>query len=313
MSDIINLDAVSAGLRYLKLLRSSVQDLFKLLAEGEVATGDKEPKEEKFLDEVQSLIGNINSRVRDLESACVMIVHPGSQANISLGNTSLLGQDPGLDKANQYSALIAAYRWNDRVHEYASHANSLLSQNSLKRTHLGKRLTLSFVMFVIIFVLSGLLGATQNITIRGRLPFGAAIPRRLPNIGQNITPQQVETFLISTQRGLTDMNMEVQKPFGTPLVLKVTLERVMKAVIVFRGLIIEWILCKGLNEDFHTDDGRLDIWTESRYEVFRKVTDHANAAMLHFSSPIHPDIAVRSFLVSRNSHLHSKLRTSERN
>ena len=45
------------------------------------------------------------------------------------------------------------------------------------------------------------------------------------------------------------------------------------------------------------DDGRVDTWQESRYRVFRKVTENAYAAMLHFYSPTFPEIAIKSFFV----------------
>ena len=38
---------------------------------------------------------------------------------------------------------------------------------------------------------------------------------------------------------------------------QLTLGRTMKAVVVLRGLIIEWVLVKGYNEDFMTDDDQV--------------------------------------------------------
>lgn len=73
-------------------------------------------------------------------------------------------------------------------------------------------------------------------------------------------------------------------------VLQVSLGRILKAVIAFKGLMIEWVVVKGHGET-------LDLWTESRHKVFRKVTENAHAAMLHFSSPTLPELAVRSFMV----------------
>lgn len=61
---------------------------------------------------------------------------------------------------------------------------------------------------------------------------------------------------------------------------------------------IEWVQVKGYNEEFVNDNGQLDLWSESRYQVFRKITENANAAMLHFYSPTLPDLAVRSFMVN---------------
>lgn len=60
---------------------------------------------------------------------------------------------------------------------------------------------------------------------------------------------------------------------------------------------IEWVIVKGYNEPINPNNLQQELWHESRYYVFRKITDHANAAMLHFSSPTLPDLSVRSFMV----------------
>jgi hypothetical protein len=78
--------------------------------------------------------------------------------------------------------------------------------------------------------------------------------------------------------------------FSVYMCLQVSLGRVLKAVIAFKGLMIEWVVVKGHGET-------LDLWTESRHKVFRKVTENSHAAMLHFSSPTLPELAVRSFMV----------------
>lgn len=57
---------------------------------------------------------------------------------------------------------------------------------------------------------------------------------------------------------------------------------------------IEWVTVKGFDEAFEDVD---DLWSESRYNVFRKVQDHTHSAMLHFYSPTLPELAVRSFMV----------------
>lgn len=61
---------------------------------------------------------------------------------------------------------------------------------------------------------------------------------------------------------------------------------------------IEWVIVKGFNEPTNPNSLQ-ELWQESRYHVFRKITDHANAAMLHFSSPTLPDLSVRSFMVNK--------------
>lgn len=102
--------------------------------------------------------------------------------------------------------------------------------------------------------------------------------------------RQVDNMISTFDRLFNDMTVSVSRPFASNAVLHVTLGRVLKAVIAFKGLMIEWVVVKGYNET-------MDLWTESRHKVFRKVTENAHAAMLHFYSPTLPELAVRSFMV----------------
>ena len=63
---------------------------------------------------------------------------------------------------------------------------------------------------------------------------------------------------------------------------------------------IEWVMVRGYDEAHRRSDSSHpgsvtssghgsssdqscpDVWTESRYQVFRRITDNANAAMLHY-------------------------------
>jgi mediator of RNA polymerase II transcription subunit 27 len=75
------------------------------------------------------------------------------------------------------------------------------------------------------------------------------------------------------------------------------LGRTLKAVVILKGWLIEWVVVRAANEEMYKEDGTLELWAESRYKVFQKVTDNANAAMLHFLAPTHPELSVRSFMV----------------
>lgn len=98
-------------------------------------------------------------------------------------------------------------------------------------------------------------------------------------------------MIATFDRLFNDMTVSVSRPFASNAVLHVTLGHVLKGVIAFKGLMIEWVVVKGYGET-------MDLWTESRHKVFRKVTENAHAAMLHFYSPALPELAVRSFMVS---------------
>ena len=95
------------------------------------------------------------------------------------------------------------------------------------------------------------------------------------------------------------MNFQVIRPNGSQMkaIVHITLARILKATLVLKGLVIEWVIVKGCNEGGSTDS-ETDLWQESDYQVFRKITDNANAAMLNFSSPMYPEYGLKSFIVS---------------
>ena len=72
-------------------------------------------------------------------------------------------------------------------------------------------------------------------------------------------------------------------------------------MVIFKGMMIEWVVVKGWEEELVKSDSQPDIWGESRYQVFQRITENANSAMLHFQSPIYPELAVQSFM----TYLHS--------
>lgn len=83
---------------------------------------------------------------------------------------------------------------------------------------------------------------------------------------------------------------------------QVTVGRILQAMIAFKGFIIEWVVIKGYTESCNSPT---DLMIESRYHVFRRITDHAQAATLHFADFAMPiaipnvhEIATKSFLVS---------------
>ena len=79
--------------------------------------------------------------------------------------------------------------------------------------------------------------------------------------------------------------------------------RVLKAVLVLKGLVIEWVVVRGFNED-GTGDSETDVWRESDFEVFQKVTENANAGMLNFHAPVYPELGLKTFVVRQLFILH---------
>ena len=109
----------------------------------------------------------------------------------------------------------------------------------------------------------------------------------------------LDNLILGIGRLLPDMTFNVTRPNGTKLnaLVEVTLDRVLKAVLIFKGLMIEWVVVKGFAEESVSTDGVVDVWSDSRYKVFRKITENANAAMLNFQSPVYPEVAIKSFMV----------------
>ncbi|CAH0390601.1 unnamed protein product [Bemisia tabaci] len=181
----------------------------------------------------------------------------------TLGNTASLCQESTQDKQALYKQLVQSFKWTDKVHEYSIVAGSLLSHNTLKRSYTNS---------------------------------SSAKRRRIQPSSHNVPPQAVDNVILNIDRLFPNMTMVIARPFASNAVLTVTLGRVLQAVIAFKGLMIEWVMIKGFGE-------QLDLWTESRHKVFRKVTENAHAAMLHFYSPTLPDLAVRSFMTWFHSYI----------
>ena len=62
----------------------------------------------------------------------------------------------------------------------------------------------------------------------------------------------------------------LSRPGGTKLnaIVEVHLDRILKAVLIFKGMMIEWVVVKGWEEELvKQDTGQPDIWGESRYHV----------------------------------------------
>ncbi|EFN77798.1 Mediator of RNA polymerase II transcription subunit 27 [Harpegnathos saltator] len=250
----IKMEHLLAALTAIKVLRSSVGQVFESLGNGLRAEHGEENKESKYLFELQELLTTVNLNLRDVEQMVNSLGTPPGPFN--LANTSYLSQETTQERQALYSTLVNSYKWTDKVHEYSNIAQALLSQNSLKRSY-----------------------TSSSRAKRGRIP----------TTNHNVPQQQVDNMISMLERMFNDLTVTVSRPSASNAVLHVTLGQVLQAVIAFKGLMIEWVVVKGLGET-------MDLWTESRYKVFRKVTENANAAMLHFYSPTLPELAVRSFM-----------------
>lgn len=248
------MEQLQTALTAIKVLRSSVGQVFDSLGNGLQAEHGEDNKETKYLSELQELLTTVNINLREVEQAVGSLNPPPGPFN--LASTSYLSQETTQERQALYGTLVNSYKWTDKLHEYSNVAQSLLSQNGLKRSYMNSS--------------------------RGKRS-------RFQNSSHNVPPQQVDAMIATFDRQFNDMNVSVSRPFASNAVLHITLGHVLKAVVVFKGLMIEWVVIKGYGET-------MDLWTESRHKVFRKVTENAHAAMLHFYSPTLPELAAKSFM-----------------
>lgn len=264
---IPNIDAVYQTLRALKLLRSTVTYTFENLAIGLQSSNEDNDGEgrNKFIDELQQCLKNLNIYLRDLEMASNKLVPaPGP---LLLSNIGHINHDPGENRHALYLETIQSYKWTDKVHEFASHAVNTLSKNSLKRSSVC-----------------------------------LLAPRKPKKIPPALSAQILDNLILVLGRRYPDMRVQVTKPYGESPIVQINLGKTLKAIVVLRNLIIEQVVVKGYNEEIIAEDGTIDIWSNSRYKVFQKVTDHANAAMLHYFEHVNVAMSLKLFLMWLHSY-----------
>ncbi|XP_060520191.1 mediator of RNA polymerase II transcription subunit 27 [Cylas formicarius] len=174
----------------------------------------------------------------------------------SLGNTTYLSQETTQERQALYDQLVNSYKWTDKIREYSALAGNILAANSFNKTY-----------------------KTYSTSKR----------RKTQTSNHNVPPDVIESLITSIDRLFNDVTITASRPFVPNPVIQVTLGKVLNAVIAFKGLMIEWVVVKALSESN-------DLWSESRFKVFKKVTENCHAAMCHFHSPMMPELAVRSFM-----------------
>ncbi|XP_069465399.1 mediator of RNA polymerase II transcription subunit 27 isoform X1 [Ambystoma mexicanum] len=270
MADAVNLEAFAQAIAAVQALRSSVTRVFDCLKEGLRNQGGLEEREKSFLGGVQEGLGAVTRDLSELERLSNLVGKPSE--NHPLHNSGLLSLDPVQDKTPLYSQLLQAYKWSNKLQYHAGLASGLLNQQSLKRS------------------------ANQMGVSTKRKPKAQPTTLILPT-------QYVDDVISRIDRMFPEMSIQLTRPNGTSAILLVTLGKVLKVILVMRSLFIDRTVVKGYHENVHTDDGKLDIWSKSNYQVFQKVTDHATTALLHYQLPQMPDVVVRSFMTWLRSYI----------
>ncbi|XP_014230214.1 mediator of RNA polymerase II transcription subunit 27 [Trichogramma pretiosum] len=253
------MDQLHTALTSLKVLRSSVGQVFHTLANGLGSEHGEENRENKYLLELQELLTSVGANLREVEQSVNSLQAPPGPFN--LGNSQYLAQETTQERQALYNTLVNSYKWTGKVHEYSDVAHQLLSQNSLKRSAIFRR--------------SG--------------------PRR-PMSSISAQPGQVDQLMASYDRLYNGMSIKIKRPYSHNAIIHVSLGHVLKTIIAFKGLMIERVVIKAYNES-------LDLWEESRYKVFQRVTEHANATILHYHNPNILDFTLKNFFAWLHSYI----------
>lgn len=251
---------------------------------------------------VKEMITSIATTVRQLDHDSMRLMQ--NHEVISAGESIHLGIDGSQDKHNLYTELCKSYKTFTKLHEYSTNCHALLHQQSLKRIH--KR--------------SDYPSSASQATSRDPRS-DSVVATFNPYVYRLLSRSEVPT-IDACLKACEYITGTYTQPFGSSTgVLQICVNRVLKAILVMRGIMIDAVIVKAYHESFASkankvgspvgllaeagggsqfvDEGDdIDLWSESKYAVFRKLTHHANAAALHFQYPMYPEIAVKSFLVS---------------
>ncbi|XP_072096213.1 mediator of RNA polymerase II transcription subunit 27 isoform X2 [Mobula birostris] len=234
----INLDAFAHAINAIQQLRSSVTRVFDTLKDGMKNKETLEGREKAFISDFQENLHAVNRDLNELERLSNLVGRPSESH--PLHNSGLLSLDPVQDKTPLYSQLLQAYKWSNKLQYHAGLASGLLNQQSLKRS------------------------AMQMGVSAKRRPKVQPTTLALP-------PQYVDDVIARIDRMFPDMSLQLSRPNGSSAVLLVTLGKVLKAIVVMRSLFIDRTIVKAYNENVYTEDGKLDIWSKSNYQVFQKI------------------------------------------
>ncbi|XP_063706642.1 mediator of RNA polymerase II transcription subunit 27 [Culicoides brevitarsis] len=252
---------IGTALNAIKRLRTSVGHVFSTLGNGAETESSVEDRETKLMLELQEQLNLVNGNLKDTETTINNLIVPGGA--FTLSNTSILSHETHPEKQALYPQLLHSYKWNDKLATYSINASNVIGQNTLRRSFFNNN------------------------------------KRRRPLSGNlNVTSQQFHQFVNSMNT--QNMIVRVHRSFASSAIIHVNLGRVLKAAIIVKGYIIEWVCIKGFEESLDNVD---DHWSESRHAVFRKVQDHTHSAMIHFYSPNIPELSLRSYLMWLRSYI----------
>lgn len=256
---------------------------------------------------VDHMISAIVNTIRGLDHDVAIITQ--NESLMTTGESVHLGMDSSLDKHNLFVDLCSSYKSLSRLHDYSAHCYALLHQQSLKRAN--KR--------------SDIPTNSQNHQQLQQSSLAAFNPYI-----SKASPSKVATSIENILKLYEHLEGTYSQPFGNSTgILQININKVLKAVLLMRGIVIDAVIVKAHHESFSSKASKpgnsasllaacaydyaatsnsnqfidpnideIDLWTDSKYHVFRALTHQANAAILHFQYPAYPELAVKTFLVS---------------
>merc|ERR1712059_140007 len=80
--------------------------------------------------------------------------------------------------------------------------------------------------------------------------------RRNTNTSHTAPPMLLNSMIDSINKMFPDMKLVISRPGGTKLnaIVEVSLDRILKAVLIFKGMMIEWVVVKGWEEELVRQD-----------------------------------------------------------
>lgn len=281
----------------------------------------EQQRHEDLLHYVNHMISSISGTIRALDQDIMVLMQ--NNGIINPGESIHLGMDCSLDKHNLYVDMCQSYSDLSKLFEYSTHCHQLLHQQSLKRAH--KRSSEPPPTSAT----SG--GGSRGGDQRHEHVVATFNPYSYKIISNSSASAALESYLKACEY----MHGIYSQPFGSSTgILQISVNRIFKAILVMRGILIDYVIVKAHHESFSskanskqnpfrssgallnsppatsssssssssyfvdTENDDIDLWSDSKYAVFRKLSNHANAAVLHFQYPQFQEIAVRSFLVS---------------
>uniref|UniRef100_A0A6G1SK14 Mediator of RNA polymerase II transcription subunit 27 n=1 Tax=Aceria tosichella TaxID=561515 RepID=A0A6G1SK14_9ACAR len=285
---------------------------------------------------VDQMISSITNIIRGLDQDVAILMQNNNLINA--GESVQLGMDSSLDKHNLFMDLCSSYKTLSRLHDYSANCHALLHQQSLKRVH--KRLDAPMnnqhqqnSALASQHLMQQLQPSQQSSLAAARSE--SVVATFNPYI-YKICPSKVTSMLENLLKNFEHLEGAYSQPFGISTgVLQISINKVLKAILLMRGIVIDAVIVKAHHESFSNrasrtgtsasllaayaydqsasnnsvnnqfvdpDTDEIDLWSESKYNVFRRLTHQANAAVLHFQYPTVPEIAVKTFLAWFNSY-----------